>query len=337
MWAIADYTPKWKTSHGTLINTCIVANCQSNTKLVAPKFDTIENIEANIGVKSTPENPLLLCAKHYIAVYRQLNLARPCASCGAMPKQDTYFARHSPNASLVYELMCDATGGEKMIHIKENDHICETCYRAQLAILRSVERKGSDSGTEEQLMDLIEIWKCKLACEDIKAVDYAIFHAVLYVANEILHLRAVLLPCVCNLFIAAYSANDEQDINLEVGEGTVKFTSRWLFYQHVQFITGKNCKGFLSYTSEENKHTGFLSFLRLVGCLYFKKHYSAVVSLTSIETPEQLLNSFPFGSDEEQHQKWYDKIRSIVSDRICSEDLLDSQNVAELNNEKPIQ
>ena len=66
-------------------------------------------------------------------------------------------------------------------------------------------------------MDLIEIWKCKLACEDINAVDNAIFHAVLYVANEILHLRAVLLPCVCNLFIAAYSANDEQDINLEVG------------------------------------------------------------------------------------------------------------------------
>ena len=192
-----------------------------------------------------------------------------------------------------------------------------------LFLRRSVERKGSDSGTDEQLMDLIEIWKCKLACEDINAVDNAIFHAVLYVANEILHLRAVLLPCVCNLFIAAYSANDEQDINLEVGEGTVKFTSRWLFYQHAQFITGKNCKGFLSYTSEENKHTGFLSFLRLVGCLYFKKHYSAVVSLTSIETPEQLLNSFPFGSDEEQHQKWYDKIRSIVSDRICSEDLLD--------------
>ena len=178
---------------------------------------------------------------------------------------------------------------------------------------RSVERKGSDSGTDEQLMDLIEIWKCKLACEDINAVDNAIFHAVLYLANEILHLRAVLLPCVCNIFIAAYSANNEQDINLEVGEGTVKFTSRWLFYQHAQFITGKNCKGFLSYTSEENKHTGFLSFLRLVGYLYFKKHYSAVVNLTSIETPEQLLNFFPFGSDEEQHQKLYDKIRSIVS------------------------
>ena len=94
-----------ETSHGTLINTCIVANCQSNTKLVTPKFDTIENIEANIGVKSTPENPLLLCAKHYTAVYRQLNLARPCASCGAMPKQDTYFARHSPNASLIYGML----------------------------------------------------------------------------------------------------------------------------------------------------------------------------------------------------------------------------------------
>ena len=88
MWAIADYTPKWKTSHGTLINTCIVADYQSNTKLVAPKFDSIENIEANIGVKSPPENPLLLSAKHYIAVYRQLNLTRPCANCGAIPKQD---------------------------------------------------------------------------------------------------------------------------------------------------------------------------------------------------------------------------------------------------------
>ena len=75
------------------------------------------------------------------------------------------------------------------------------------------------------------------------------------------------------------------------------------------FITGKNSKVFfLSYISEEDKHTGFLPFLRLVGCLYFKKHYSAVVILTSIETPEQLLNSFPFGSDEEQHQNWYDKI-----------------------------
>ena len=90
--------------------------------------------------------------------------------------------------------MFDATGDEKIIHKKENYLICETCYRPQLAILRLVERKGSDSGTDEQLMDLIEIWKCKLACEDINAVDNAIFHAVLYVVNEILHLRAVLLP-----------------------------------------------------------------------------------------------------------------------------------------------
>ena len=53
--------------------------------------------------------------------------------------------------------MCEATGDEKMIQIKENDHICETCYKPQLAILKSVERKGSDSGTDEQLKDLIEI------------------------------------------------------------------------------------------------------------------------------------------------------------------------------------
>ena len=157
------------------------------------------------------------------------------------------------------------------------------------------------------------------------------------------------LPAIFHIFFVV-SGCDYISYFSGFGKGT--FLN--IFYQHAQFITGKKCKGFLSYTSEENKHTGFLFFLRLVGYLYFKKHYSAVVSLTSIETPEQLRNSFPFGSDEEQHQKWYDKIRSIVSDRICSEDeriptttaiyvetldafLLDTQNVAELNNAKPIQ
>ena len=67
---------------------------------------------------------------------------------------------------------------------------------------------------------------------------------------------------------------------------------------------------------------GYLSFLRLVGCLYFKKHYSAVVSLKSIETPTQLFNSFPSCSNNahEQHTVWYNAIRSIVSDRITNEE-----------------
>ena len=91
-------------------------------------------------------------------------------------------------------------------------------------------------------------------------------------------------------------------------------------YQHAEFISGRQSGSLLCHISEDNKYTGFLSFLRLIGCLYFKKHFSAIVSLRSVETPQQLLNSFPSSSSEEQHKAWYNAIRSIVSDRITNEE-----------------
>ena len=51
------------------------------------------------------------------------------------------------------------------------------------------------------------------------------------------------------------------------------------FYQHAAFISGDNAFGLLSNILEGTKEEGFLAFLRLIGCLYFKKHYSSVVSL----------------------------------------------------------
>ena len=78
-----------------------------------------------------------------------------------------------------------------------------------------------------------------------------------------------------------------------------------------------NSNGLLCHNSEDNKAAGFL---RIIGCLYFKKHYSAVVSLKSIETPQQLLHSFPPDPEVDQHKAWYNAIRSIVSDRIMNEE-----------------
>ena len=93
-----------------------------------------------------------------------------------------------------------------------------------------------------------------------------------------------------------------------------------IFYQYAEFVTGKNSSGLLCHYSEDNKAVGFLAFLRLIGSLYFKKHYSAVVSLKSVETPQQLLNSFPSHSEVDQHKAWFNAIRSIVSDRITNEE-----------------
>ena len=102
--------------------------------------------------------------------------------------------------------------------------------------------------------------------------------------------------------------------------GFGKGTSLNLFFQHADFITGKNSNGLLCHNSEGNKAAGFLAFLRLIGCLYFKKHYSAVASLKSIETPQQLLHSFPLDPEVDQHKAWYNVIWSIVSDRIVNEE-----------------
>ena len=50
--------------------------------------------------------------------------------------------------------------------------------------------------------------------------------------------RAVLLPRVCRVFLWEYepsSAADSEEHTLESGEGTVKFTSRWLLKQLSSF------------------------------------------------------------------------------------------------------
>ena len=41
------------------------------------------------------------------------------------------------------------------------------------------------------------------------------------------------------------------------------------FYQYAEFISGKNSTGYLCHITEDSKRTGFLSFLRLIGSLYF--------------------------------------------------------------------
>ena len=64
-----------------------------------------------------------------------------------------------------------------------------------------------------------------------------------------------------------------------------------------------------------------LSFLRLVGTLYFKRHLSSFSSNSHVETPDQLYHSTdasmtPF----ERHKDFILKIQSINSERIVSEE-----------------
>jgi hypothetical protein len=97
------------------------------------------------------------------------------------------------------------------------------------------------------------------------------------------------------------------------------------FYQYADFITGNKQEGSLSNNSTENEtKTGFLSFVRLIGTLYFKKHLSAFVALKYVQTPVQFFISIAERTIEERHEVWYSNKRGIVSDRICSEERMPS-------------
>ena len=62
------------------------------------------------------------------------------------------------------------------------------------------------------------------------------------------------------------------------------------FCQYSNFITGNKQEGCLSDSSSESEmKIGFLSFVRLIGTLYFKKHLSAFVALKCVQTPVQFL------------------------------------------------
>lgn len=85
------------------------------------------------------------------------------------------------------------------------------------------------------------------------------------------------------------------------------------FYQHAEFIAGRQSSSSLSQTKTSEMKSGFLSFLRLVGTAYFKKHLSTVVSRLGFETPNQLYNSIDSTlSEEDKHKEWYISIKRVI-------------------------
>jgi len=78
--------------------------------------------------------------------------------------------------------------------------------------------------------------------------------------------------------------------------------------------------GCLHQTSHDKQY-GFLSFIRLVGTCYFKKHATAFVALKGHKTSLHLFNSIdPSLQPEDRHHIWLNTIREAVSDIISSEE-----------------
>lgn len=102
------------------------------------------------------------------------------------------------------------------------------------------------------------------------------------------------------------------------GHGKATFLN--VFCQNAAFISGSEMTGSLSQTTKD-KHMGFLAFLRLIGSLYFKKYWAAIVTVHDCETPQQLFQLASDTMDDvEKHNWWIEVIRKVVSERIVSEE-----------------
>ena len=131
------YIPKWKRHFAATpkhTRKCIYSQCLATEKLIHASFEKTENLEAALGITSSPDNPLLLCRDHYNEAYRKFHPQTVCASCVAILKSKTSFSRHSPDADFVSLHLRDRLGSNYTV--KSTDHLCSSCYELHLSVMK---------------------------------------------------------------------------------------------------------------------------------------------------------------------------------------------------------
>ena len=73
-------------------------------------------------------------------------------------------------------------------------------------------------------------------------------------------------------------------------------------------------------TSQTDKETGFLFFIRLVETLYFKRHLAAFVAQKDLKTPRHLFNLIFSLQPREKYEEWLRNIREVKSNCILNEE-----------------
>ncbi len=142
---------------------CTYDGCTEDSKLIVPSFASSEQLK--IAIHTSLSTPILLCPKHYTELYREFNAPQLCACCDAKPKTGTRFSRHSPNASLVNEVL--------NTDISDKDVICFGCYKNHLAIIKHLETENSG------LESYITIWKCVLSDATTDKITKTVLNTVL--------------------------------------------------------------------------------------------------------------------------------------------------------------
>ena len=235
-----NYIPKWKNPNSKTSAKCKCShpNCAASERLIQPKFESTDNLGTALGIKPSPGHPFLLCRDHYTELYKLFHPQTTCASCGATAKRGTSFSHHSPEAHAVSQHLEETTGIRT--NVTPGDLLCTTCYTLHLSILKALETQQSRP-SDDALKNDMSIWDMKLRDPTTDTLTKAMLKVVLYLSESLLQLKAVLLPTVCQVFLETYGVSHSGSIasvelNLEVGDSTVKFSSRWLLHQLIIYL-----------------------------------------------------------------------------------------------------
>ena len=139
------------------------------------------------------------------------------------------------------------------------------------------------------LQSLMEIWTAKGGDKDTDALTRAVLKAVLFVAEQLLQQKAVLLPWASQIFLQAYQLHrtgsiKSAELNLEVGESTVKFSSRWLLNQLIIYL---------------NPYMSYKCVHRKFGTILYRKGGDILTSLSWALGTAQYSQAYSHQPDEE--------------------------------------
>lgn len=225
-----EHTPTWIGKISSDLLHCTYPQCIASSdkvKIIRPSDDICRAFEATSSIT----NISTLCDMHYQSLYRTIRY-KPCSCCGAIPRpRQGPFTRHSPDAATISSYLMETT--EFQFNFNQEDSICKSCYDMHIVLLKDIKKKELDA--LDQLPAKIDSWTKLQADKSTTELHKAILQTVVFVARHLQHKNALLLPRVSSFFLSLYECRKE-DLQLELTDGTINFSSRWLMNQLILYL-----------------------------------------------------------------------------------------------------
>ena len=161
---------------------------------------------------------------------------------------------------------------------------------------------------EHDLTSDIELWREIFKKDSTPELTRSVLATVIYVATKLQQDRALLLPHVTTVFLQHYTSRDTEELYLDLGDGRVKFSSRWLMHQLIMHL---------------QPYMHYKCVIKRLGTLLYSKNSDVLKCLSlALHDTQSADNESPFPDAHEQHERQPAILReagNIINDAIHQE------------------